>query len=477
MQPSLIGLAVCGGLLLTGWMLGAPLIVGLILSLAFGSTAVATLGAVGGSSPLIYMVFAVVLVGSLLLRRHLWEELCTLFTRHPVAWFPLGLAVYAVAGAMLMPRLFAGRTGAFVSDREQGLIVEVPLQAVAGNITQTAYFCLGIFTFMALGIALAKPGLLKAVRNGFFAWTTVIVVTGFADLGSKFVGAGDIFLPIRTATFAMLTDTEHGGFFRIAGLYSEASAFGGSALAALAFSFLYWTRTGSRFAAILSLGLLTLIALSTSTTAYAGLTCLTLVAGLAVVGDLARGRIARPYLLLGGLVVVGITVVLAVLVWDKNALQAFEQLFKTTILDKSNSASGVERAFWNQRSLQSVLDTSGLGIGLGSSRSSNWVIAVLSQLGIVGTLLMGRIVLALMWAGNRAAWDASDRDTIALHDAVRAAAATSLLTSTIAGGAADPGLLFFVALATVLACRDVLTAAPAPAHGLPAVGARPVVLT
>jgi hypothetical protein len=48
------GLIVCAALLLIGRWFGAPVLIGLFASLAFGSTAFATLTALGGSSPLIY---------------------------------------------------------------------------------------------------------------------------------------------------------------------------------------------------------------------------------------------------------------------------------------------------------------------------------------------------------------------------------------------------------------------------------------
>ena len=38
----------------------------------------------------------------------------------------------------------------------------------------------------------------------------------------------------------------------------------------------------------------------------------------------------------------------------------------------------------NMRSLESVIDTVVLGIGIGSSRASSWIIAVVSQLGEIG---------------------------------------------------------------------------------------------
>ena len=79
---------------------------------------------------------------------------------------------------------------------------------------------------------------------------------GVIDLLGKLAGAGDVLAPIRTASYAMLTDVSLGGFARIAGAYSEASAFGGVSLACLAFSYTYWRKTKDRLARWLSVILL-----------------------------------------------------------------------------------------------------------------------------------------------------------------------------------------------------------------------------
>jgi hypothetical protein len=49
-----------------------------------------------------------------------------------------------------------------------------------------------------------------------------------------------------------------------------------------------------------------------------------------------------------------------------------------------------------------------------------------------------------------------DKPLVALCAAARACGLASLMASTIAGGSADPGVLFFVCLAIVLSCRAVV---------------------
>jgi len=235
MQVSLAGFDVCAGLLLIGYCLHATLIVALMGSLAFGSTAIGTLTTLGRSSPLIFTFIAFILLLFVLIRRTTLSEPILVFTQYRAAWIALGLMLYACLSAVFLPRLFAGRTSGFVPIR--GQVFEVPLGPVAGNFTQTSYFVLGVLAFLALSVLLLRQHNLQKMRRGFFAWCTLHATLGLFDFTSKRLGAGDVLEPIRSASYAMLTDVQEAGFSRIAGGYSEASAFAWASLAALAFTF------------------------------------------------------------------------------------------------------------------------------------------------------------------------------------------------------------------------------------------------
>ena len=122
---------------------------------------------------------------------------------------------------------------------------------------------------------------------------------------------------------------------------------------------------------------------------------------------------------------------------------------QATIFEKSVSASAEERFYWNYKSWMAFLDTGGLGIGLGSSRASSWVIAVLSQLGVVGAALLALLVLQILGRPYRAKPAPEDAELAALCKGARAAGFAIIVPMTIAGGAADPGIFFFIVLATL----------------------------
>ena len=462
MGVSVTGLLVCAAVALVGWLLGSTSIVGLIASLAFGSTSVLTLSALGGSSPLMYVVFALGLLALAFVHKDFPPGLSAAFARDWVPWAVCGTVMYAVAGAVILPRLFAGATSAFVTGRITG-VVEVALAPNAGNVTQTGYFALGALTCLGLMALLHRERALVSVRRGFLLWASINALGGAIDLAAKTAGAGDVFLFLRTATFAYLTGAEQAGFARVNGLFSEASGFAGAALPSLAFTFTYWKHGGSRFALVLAAALLVLLLLSTSSTAYAGLAILTLPTLVSMARSVARGRIGGHDLLLVAAFLAMAAFITFILVYDQNLFTPVQDLFQTTVLDKAQSESGRERSYWNERSLASLADTWGLGIGFGSGRASNWLVAVASQLGVIGLLLQLSLLLPFLRRPSEPAASSPARDTYALHNALRACALSSLIAGVIAGGSADPGMLFFVALAGVFACQGILEPAERPA--------------
>lgn len=453
LELSITGAVVCLAILALGHYCRGTLIIGLLASMAFGSTALMTLSSLGGSSPLIYTFFAALVVVSLLGRQRIWRTLGHVFGSVLPAWILAALMAYAVVGAWLFPRLFAGKTAVFVqSTLQRGTVVETALAPDSGNISQTGYFVLGGLTAIAFCALLLREDRLVQLRRGFFAWAFLNAGLGLLDLIGKLVGAGDVLEPIRTASYAMLTLSTESGFWRIAGSYSEASAFGSASLACLAFTYTYWRRTGSWLAKYLAATLFGLVLLSTSSTAYVGLAVISVAVVLPIARSLALKRLASHDMLILTVVSVGALAALAISVQDEEFFSPVARLFDSVIIDKANSTSGQERTYWNLKSLQAFVDTGGAGVGMGSSRASSWPIAVLSQLGLVGSLLMAALVAVLARGmGRLGRW--IDPETNAVVSSVRASALASIVAGSIAKGNADPGMLFFIAVAVISAYR------------------------
>lgn len=97
---------------------------GLIVSQAFGATAVMTLTFLGGSSPLIYTMFAALLVTAVAARRRIWLDLGLVFGSIRPVWILTSLMLYAIIGSWLFPRFFAGQTAVFVQPKTRGIVIE-----------------------------------------------------------------------------------------------------------------------------------------------------------------------------------------------------------------------------------------------------------------------------------------------------------------------------------------------------------------
>lgn len=452
MQVSLPGLLVCAAVLVVAYYSRGMLITGLVASLAFGATAAMTLTALGGASPLIYTLFAALLVTAVAARRRIWYDLGSVFGSIRPVWVLTSLMVYAIIGAWLFPRFFAGQTTVFVVSAARLGIVEASLAPVSGNISQTGYFILGGLTAIALCALLLHSNRIDQVRRGFFLWCVLHAGMGLIDFIGKSVGAGELLLPIKTASYAMITGAVEAGFSRLTGAFSEASSFGGVSVACLAFCYTYWRKTKSRRAQWLAAVLLFLTVLSTSSTAYMALAFLCIPVSFSILLSALKGRVESDEILITALLVVAAVAILGIGLFNAEMLEPFGRLIESTIINKADSSSGQERTYWNIKSLQAFLDTSGLGIGFGSSRASSWPIAVLSQLGLFGSLMMAILLSVLVRGlGNLRAW--VDPETDAVVASVRNAALASVVASSLAGGSADPGILFFIAIALVAATR------------------------
>ncbi len=455
------GLIVSAAILAIAYGLGAPFIIGLMTALPFGTTAFAALPSLGGSTPLIYTLFAAAIVAGLAFRRHAAREISTVFTQFPAAWIVLILAIYAIVSATVFPRLFLGQTTAFVV--VDGAYVELPLVPVAQNVTQTAYFTLGALVFFAFSVLLLRRANIAYLRQGFFAFIIVNIILAVVDVAGKISGAGDVLLPIRTASYALLTDVIQSGFFRISGGYAEASAFAEAGLVGLAFCYAYWRAAKSLFAFALCAILLTLLLFSTSSTAYGGLALLSLFPLFSLLLALAKGRFAAEDILIVLLGILTAAALLALYLYDPRLFDPFVELIDTMVLNKATSGSGIERAYWNEKSLQAFIDTGGVGIGMGSSRSSSWFISVLAQLGAFGAAALLCLLYVIFRGTGRSRPSADAVDSVALAEGMRAAVIALLIAISLAGDSADPGIVFFIALAGILACRRHA------AHGTPSI--------
>jgi hypothetical protein len=142
-----------------------------------------------------------------------------------------------------------------------------------------------------------------------------------------------------------------------------------------------------------------------------------------------------------------VAVVLAVLLNDA-AAETVRSYIDILILSKSSSASGIERSSWNTYAVQNFFDTLGIGVGLGTVRTSSFPVALLSNVGVPGTAFYVLfVILALLRRRGVARSFPSD-----VRMAARNACFALMIGDTFAAPTVEQGLLFY-ALAG-LACAE-----------------------
>jgi hypothetical protein len=191
-----------------------------------------------------------------------------------------------------------------------------------------------------------------------------------------------------------------------------------------------------------------LVVLSTSSTGLAGTPLVLLLLYLTL---MLRGgfRPTRPLSSAATLCapIVFAAVVLGIFLNDA-ASETVRNYFDLLIFSKSTSDSGIERSSWNSLAIQNFFDSFGLGIGLGTVRTSSFPIALVSNVGVLGTIFYLLFIGSALFRKRGMARS--------LYADVRMAARNSCLAlmigDTFAAPTVEQGLLFYVLAG--LACAE-----------------------
>ena len=275
--------------------------------------------------------------------------------------------------------------------------------------------------------------MITAAVNLFFAALDVV---------SFWTGTAGVLGFLRNATYRMLDDAVVGNFKRIVGSFPEASTFAYYTVGFFAFCAKLWlARVWPRLTG--SLALLSLLALvfSTSTSGYAGLAASATLLFLSSLAEIATRPVPRTPFVFVLFVPILIGIGLIGLRLHEPAWRAASDLVEQTVFEKLDTQSGVERSRWNRQALTNLVETDGLGGGVGSVRASSFPIAVLGNIGLIGGALYS-IFLIQVFARRRRGW--IDAFPQACQSAARHACFAQLAAASVAGSFIDLGLPFFI---------------------------------
>ncbi|SIT41226.1 hypothetical protein BN2476_270035 [Paraburkholderia piptadeniae] len=135
--------------------------------------------------------------------------------------------------------------------------------------------------------------------------------------------------------------------------------------------------------------------------------------------------------------------------------------FFEMLLDKADSASGIERSAWSRQAVNTLFDTYGFGVGIGSPRASRFPLILLSNLGIVGTMFFCAFVLKSVMTPIPDSRPAIDR---MVCYASRQAMSGVLVVTSISGTSFDLGPCFYLFAAAAAGLSSPARRVPASAR-------------
>ena len=452
MIPTYIGFAIAAvGLFLLWRGSVLAMLFFLIFCGLFGGAAALSLPALGGSSVppvtfcLGFLVLRLLLPGSG--HGHLIKQ------AFQANLFLLVFVLYGIVMAYAGPRLFGADIKVVpMRSFDTKIWATYPLAFSSQNITASVYlagtFCCALCAFAACrlvggGATLVSAGIAVVCVHMFFGITSVLFAhtpyTLFLDL-------------FRNGNYDQL-DQSISGFVRMGGIMPEPSAFAGYGFTWCVFLAECWYRdVRPRATGPLALAMMLTLLASTSSTAYVA------VAGYAVI-FFARMLLVPDGLRSEKLVVLTLlgmalaAIASATLLAFPGLVHQLGDILVQLTVNKRNSASGIQRAFWARQGLKAFSASSGMGIGPGSFRSSSILTAMLGATGLLGSLSFAAYLLAVVKPLRTSTYNRLFGTSDAIGVAAAWAAIGTLLPASVGSPTADPGTDFAIFAGSSLALR------------------------
>ena len=450
MEPTIFGALVMaiGPVLMLWGSLPALILFVLLLTLLGGSSAI-TLTVLGNSSiQPANLAVCFLIVRYLLPGRSRTEDVVAAMKANAAL---ICFVVYGVAGAYLLPRIFAGSmyvTPLHPNPTHDPFAAE-PLKFTNQNITISVYLLQTMLAALGATVVARRhlaTGTAAAGRAlSALAMTTSIICLVHAALGILSVVAKDplagMFSFFRNSTYAQL-DQEVGAYARMNGIFPEPSNYAAYGFAWLVLVTELWLRAVKPLwtgLAALVLGLA--LAASLSSTAYLGFAAYGLALALRML--LAPGTIPlRKGIWLAAVALSGLAVVLGLAALRPGMGATIARIFAGQTFDKSQSLSAIQRGFWARQGIDAFVVSGGLGIGPGSFRSSSLATAVLGCMGLVGGLAFALYCWRMFKPLRRSTWHCATDPARAVGAAASWAALMQLVPLTFTAPSPDPGILW-----------------------------------
>lgn len=304
--------------------------------------------------------------------------------------------LFAILWSYLAPIIFAGYA---VYPPALGIDFSAiygpsPLRFSIYNIALSGYILLYFFTLMYISTLTWTKKDLIIIKRIVVMCLFIVILTSISQIFNYLFGTVDITKCFYTVTKRELSYSLIGNFLlipRIQATFLEPSMLA-PFLVGLYSYYLYYTFTKLNcINMFFTIFILLIILLSTSTTAYYSLLIMTFLVVLLYLNPVKiskfniKIRKKNVLLLFIKTFLLALTTITAISLTI--GLHKLIDLIDIYVINKSTTASFINRTTADLHALNLFFNTYGLGVGLGSNRPSSLLPYLLSQLGIVGTSL------------------------------------------------------------------------------------------
>ena len=304
--------------------------------------------------------------------------------------------IYAALTSLLLPRLFAGDVMVFSLNAAAS---QSPLAPTSANFTQTVYLLVSLGITFSFAVAARSPMFMQQYIRSVLLAGVLLVASGVLNAVVNAAGQPALLDAFHNASYATLSDVSIAGQQRVVGLMPEASVYG--EMCCLVLSFILFNYRvfepvlRKRVVPLTIISLVVITVLSTASTGYVGLIVIAAVQAIRVVGRflLVSFRSVSPakslLFVLSAVIIGGIGVSLI----PSATVAHYQDLINVLLFQKTSSSSYIERSSWTAAGVNAFFVTHGVGIGVGSIRTSNWFVNITASTGVIG---VGLIILFVM---------------------------------------------------------------------------------
>jgi len=368
---------------------------------------------------------------------------------------------YGVGGALVLPFIFAGALDVAPLRPIFSLdpFATAPLGFTPQNLTSAGYLFTTALGAVCAFVAIQAPGAEARVART----VAVIAIThatlgyiGILSAGTPLAAVLDVF---RNGLYNQL-DQEVAGLARMNGIFAEASTFAGYGFIYFVFATELWLRRiDERWTRIASLLMFSALVISTSTTAYIGLAAYLAMLVIRQILFPTTIPFAKLAAIMAGLLV-ATAAILAVLVTRPEYLKVVDVVYRMMLVNKAESESGLVRLMWARQGIEAFWVSGGIGVGIGSFRSSSLGSAILGSMGLIGVATYAAQMLRVIQPFRQSTFVTTGNPRTDVGVAAAWTVIAMSIPSFVSAPSPDPGLNWGLLVGIALGLRFGTVVAP-----------------